>query len=115
MSNRLFDRTPQPSIDEESQQAPVEAYEEASLPEARPQEEYANPAGDRIDQLEREVDHLRACIDQLLDMVEGQPDPTDELMLLSDRTSFVERRMQRVEDGVGDLRRKERRRVGDHE
>ena len=69
---------------------------------------------ERVDVLEDEVDHLRACIDQLLDMVDAQIDSSDHLDLLMDRMSLFERRMQRMEDGVSDLHRAEKRRVGDH-
>ncbi len=82
--------------------------------EAEMTHEAAMHVDDRVDLLEDEVDHLRACIDQLLDMVDAQLATGDHLELLSDRMALFERRMQRVEDGVSDLHRADKRRVGDH-
>lgn len=73
----------------------------------------ALPVTHRIEQLEDEVDHLRACIDQLLDLLDAQLDTNDYVELLSDRMSLFERRMQRAEDGVTGLYQAEDRRAGD--
>ncbi len=104
MNNRLFERKPEPGVDPE--------LSDASPISSEPRD-FVKATGERIDQLEGEVDHLRACIRQLLDMVEGQPDPTDELSLLAERTGFAERRMLRVEDDVADVLRTLRRRAED--
>jgi len=78
------------------------------------QPESSGAVYDRIEQLEDEVDHLRACIDQLLDMVDRQFNTSDHVDIIADRMSLFERRMQRVEDGLIDLNKADKRRAGDH-
>lgn len=104
MNNRLFERKAEPGLDPETRE---------TLPMSSGTREFVDSNGQRIDQLEGEVDHLRACIRQLLDMIEGQSDPTDEMTLLAERAGFAERRMLRVEDDVADLLRTSRRRAED--
>lgn len=53
--------------------------------------------------LAEEIDQLRDCLEQLLEIVSGQPDHTDDIALLMERMAFYERRMQRAEDGLADI------------
>ncbi len=66
-----------------------------------------------MEQMRRDIDHLKACFEQLIDIVGNQSDGDEEVTLLNDRMSLFERRMQRAEDGVADLSWVFRRRAGD--
>jgi hypothetical protein len=68
---------------------------------------------EQVATLTEDVDHLRRCFEQLIDIVGGQPDYSDELALVNERLAFFERRMQRAEDNVADLSWAQQRRVAD--
>lgn len=71
----------------------VELIEPADVPE-------------QVQYLTDEVDHLRACIDHLLDLLEAQSQVADDVDLLFDRLGVTERRIQRVEDSYDGPRRR---------
>ncbi len=57
----------------------------------------ASGAAELVDRLTDEVAHLRSCVSQILDLLEDQSDRMDDVALMADRLSVVERRMQRAE------------------
>ncbi len=50
-----------------------------------------------VERLTQEVEHLRSCVAQILDLLDDQSDAMDDLGLLADRIALVERRVQRAE------------------
>jgi len=72
------------------------------------------PEASEFAHLAREMDHLRTCLEQLIDVVGNHQDQSEDLVLLAERMAFFERRILRVEDGVADLSWVVTRRVGDH-
>ena len=68
---------------------------------------------DRFAAMAREIDHLRTCLEQLIDVIGNHQDQSEDLVLLAERMAFFERRILRAEDGVADLSWVVTRRVGD--
>lgn len=68
---------------------------------------------DQVAYLTDEVEHLRACIDHMLDILDAQSHLADDVDLLFDRTQLSERRIQRIEDSAGGRDDQRRRRAED--
>ncbi len=67
----------------------------------------------QIERLAQDLDHLRTCFEQLIEVIDNQQDLSEDVSLLTERMSFFERRMQRAEDGVSDVSWALKRRASD--